>query len=217
MCWNFISSLKYLKKYIFSQFSRRKKLYEPVKHSQVMIYLFFAHSKVETVFEWIKCVKKCQRKVMAAAAAVHYSILRSLTHSLRSATDIHGGKKSGLHNTQFRPENNYAKIFRDINSFEILYFRLVAVYQHFFSAILFLSIFYSLFMLMYHISDSSKSAIHGKKISFTHIMRLILWKEFKFSLSLTLFMWAFFFFDSIAMAWQATNGKKHSVRRNRLS
>lgn len=86
-------------KNIFPQFSRRKKHYEPVKHSQVMIYLFFAHSKVETVFEWVKCVKKCQRKVMAAAAAVHYSILRSLTHSLRSATDIHGGKKSGLHNT----------------------------------------------------------------------------------------------------------------------
>lgn len=78
---------------------------------------------------------------MAAAAAVHYSILRSLTRSFRSATDIHGGKKSGLHNIQFRPENNYAKIFRDINSFEILYFRLVAVYQHFFTAILFCRFF----------------------------------------------------------------------------
>lgn len=86
-----------------------------------MIYLFLHTQQRRNRFQVSKVYeKKWQRKAIATAA-VHYSILRFSHFFLRvkSATDI----KRAYYTTQlnFRLENNYAKIFRDINSFEIFF------------------------------------------------------------------------------------------------
>lgn len=145
-----------------------------MKHSQVMIYLFFAHTVKSKRFRVSKVCKKCQRKVMAAAAAaVHYSILRSLslTHSFGSATDIQMEEKRADYTTHnFGLKTITLKNISRYKQFRNFVFSARGCLPTFFFCdFIFVDFFYSFFMLMYHISDSSKSTIHGTKNLFhTH-------------------------------------------------